>query len=152
MHADWISIELGVKFDFDLEKTPLYLKTDSVMVSNEEGKVGLYTAEGNQVGGVLIKFSSPPLFAILYCTDWTNLPTGLPSDDDKVWKITLTRSAGIKVIIHCNNVEVLNMQLSDSTCAASSWHEKWRDEVKKIEFPSDNRAYDLYSSQPGDYP
>ena len=73
------------------------------MGSSEEGKVGFYTAEGDQVGGFLIRFSSSPLFALWHCTDWTNLPTGLPTDDEKVWRITLTRSSNIRLNIYCND-------------------------------------------------
>ena len=113
-----------------------------------EGKVGFYTATGDPVGGFLIRFSSPPKFAIWYCTDWTNLPTALPSDKDKVWRVTLTRTADIRIFVHCNNVEVLNMLISDPTCATNDWHTNWGNEVKKIEFPTDDKAYDFYLSKP----
>ena len=118
------------------------------MGSSEEGKVGFYSAEGDQVGGVLIRFSSSPLYALWHCTDWTNLPTSLPSDNDKVWRITLTRTTGIKIVVQCNNFEVLNVLISDSTCANDQWRTNWGNEVKKIEFHTENKAFDLFSSQP----
>ena len=112
-----------------------------------EAKVGFYTAEGHKVGGFLIRFSSPPKFAIWQCTDWTDLPTALPSKTEKVWRVTLIRSSYIRLVAHCNDLEVLNLLLSDSTCAAHDWYTYWRNKVKKIEFPVDDKAYDSYSSQ-----
>ena len=148
-YTGWKSVINGEKVDLNLETAPLYLKTDSAMGSSEEGKVGFYTAEEDKVGGFLIKFSSSPLFALWHCTDWKSLPTGLPTDDDKVWKITLTRTTGIRIVVQCNNVEVLNMLIFGSTCASSSnWNTYWSNYIKKIEFTVENRAFDLYSSQP----
>ena len=113
-----------------------------------EAKVGFYTAEGNTlVGGFLIRFSSPPLFAIWQCTDWSNLPTVLPSEAERVWRVTLIRSSYIRLVAHCNDLEVLNLLISTSTCAHPGWYTNWGNEVKKIEFPADDKAYDFYSSQ-----
>ena len=146
--TDWNAITRGEKVDFDLDSSPLYLKTDSVLGDGVEAKVGFYTAEGHKVGGFLIRFSSPPKFAIWQCTDWTDLLTAIPSETEKVWRVTLTRTAGIRIFVHCNNVEVLNMLISDSTCAHTGWHTNWGNEVKKIEFPTDDKAYDFYQSKP----
>ena len=75
-------------------------------------------AQNDDAGGVHIKFSSPPRYNIGYCfSGWTDFPTTLPSATEKIWRITLEKRAGVRVIkIHCNGVEVLNFLLSDQTC------------------------------------
>ena len=54
-------------------------------------------------------------------------------------------------MVHCNEVEVLNTLISDSTCDNSylNWSTNWSREVAKIEFPSDDRASDYYQPQQG---
>ena len=87
-------------------------------------------------GGVFLSFTSPPQYWLFYCTSYTNFPTDLPSETEKVWTITMSRvSDEIRVVIHCNDKEVLNVVLSD-TCSHSSWSERWSKDVDKIYFSS----------------
>ena len=137
-------------FDFDLETTSLYVTTDSEAGSEEEGKAGFYTASGVIVGGFILVFSSPPQYALWYCVSSRNFPTPLPSATDKVWKITISRTSGIRVVVHCNFVEVLNVLLQDSMCSNGGWYSRWSQDVKKIDFhsPDTYKTFDLYASQP----
>ena len=146
-YSGWKATTRGEIVEFDLETTPLYIKTDSAIGSGEEGKVGLYTATGAAVGGVMISFSSTPRYALWYCVSWRNFPSGLPSETDKVWKITLSRTSGIRLVIHCNFVEVLNVLLGSSMCSNSGWNNYWGKEVDKIEFSTTHTAFDFYASQ-----
>ena len=143
-------MQLGKKVDFDLESTPLYVKTDSVTGSGDELRVKLfdYTGEGLAAGGVFLIFSSPPTYSLWYCLTGANFPNDLPSTTDKVWRITLTRHSGIRLVIHCNDVSVLNLLLSDSECSNSGWYTYWSKDVEKIEFSLDDTASDFYSSKP----
>ena len=95
-------------------------------------------------GGVSLFFSSPPQYRLNYCmTSYNNFPTDLPSETDKVWTITKSKvSEEIRVIIHCNDKEVLNVVLSDTTCSDSSWRDFWSRDVEKIRFHS---SYDTAS-------
>ena len=71
----------------------------------------------------------------------------LPPETEKVWTISLSRFSGVRrIVIHCNEMEILNFVVSQSTCAMSVWEEQWalRD-VKKIQF-----GY-IYSSTATDY-
>ena len=148
MHLGWKAVKRGERISFiNLETTPLYLKTDSAAGSGEEGKVGLYTATGAIVGGIMIKFSSPPQYALWYCVSWRNFHTLPPSDTEKVWKITIIRTSGIRLVILCNNVEVLNLLLANSECSNTKWPNYWGREVEKIEFPKTYTATDFYASQ-----
>ena len=99
-NTGWKPVTRGEKLDFDLETTPLYLKTDSAAGSGEQGKVGFYTASGGTVGGFILNLSSPPQYALWYCVSWQNFHTDPPSETDKVLRITLTRTSGIRVVVH----------------------------------------------------
>ena len=96
--------------------------------------VYFYTSGREYVGEVQIHFSSTPQYYIRYCRFWTNFPVSLPTEVEKVWRITLNRNSGIRLLIHCNNVEVLNFLMSDSTCSDSSWSTQWSRTVGKIWF------------------
>ena len=120
------------------------------MGSGKNASVRLYdyTGEGPAAGGVFITFSSPPTYSLWYCLSGANFPTELPSTTDKVWRIALTKHSGIRLVIHCYEVEVLNLLLSDSTCSDASWYTHWSKDVEKIEFHPDGTAPDFYSSEP----
>ena len=136
--------------DADLENSPLEIKTDSSIGSDEAVYVGFFTSGRAITGGVILHFSSIPQYVLGACTSsWTNFPTELPTDTDKVWKITLTRTSGIRLVIHCNEVEVLNVLLTDSTCSESSWNYYWSRDVKKILFSNWDTASDYHKLYKG---
>ena len=51
-------MQRDVKFSYDLETTPLEIKTDSAVGSDELVLVVFYNAEGETVGSVGIHFTS----------------------------------------------------------------------------------------------
>ena len=107
--------------------------------------VSFYTSGGEVVGNVRISFSFPPQYYIGYCTySWTNFPVSLPTEVERVWRITLNRNSGIRLLIHCNNVEVLNILMSSSTCIHSSWSTYWSRTVGKVRFSRVDTASDYY--------
>ncbi|KAL5255495.1 hypothetical protein ACHWQZ_G010913 [Mnemiopsis leidyi] len=147
LHAHWIAVERNVFINYDLENSPLQIKTDSVVGSVELVNVWFYTQD-NGAGGVFLYFTSPPQYWLYYCsTSRTNFPTVLPTETNKVWTFTLSRVSGeIRVVITCNTVEVLNVVLSSTTCSDSSWSTYWSRDVEKILFnPSLDTASDYYN-------
>ena len=100
----------------------------------------------SQAGGVSFSFSSPPQYLFQNCrTSWTNFPTALPSETDKVWTITLSKvSDEIRVVIHCNDKEALNVVLSDTTCSDDYWSSNWSRDVDGIYFSNSDTASDYY--------
>ena len=108
--------------------------------------VNFYTSGGDWVGYVQIRFSYTPQYYIHPCTTWTNFPVSLPTEVEKVWRITLNRNSGIRLLIHCNNVEVLNILMTSNTCSYhSSWSTYWSRTVGKIWFyPNSDTASDYY--------
>ena len=130
--------------DADLETSPLEIKTDSSVGSNEEVIVWFSTSEGDRAGDVILYFTSTPQYELWACTSRTNFPTELPTDTNKVWRITLTKTSGIRLVIHCNDVEVLNVLMSDSTCDNNRWNKYWSRDVKKARFASSDTASDYH--------
>ena len=142
----WIAVQLrGVYIDFSLELYSLNIKTDSTLGSNDIVDVGFYTSQGHLVGYVSLYFYSTPQYYIGRCSSGrTNFPTDLPTATDKVWRVTLTRTSGIRLVVHCNEVEVLNTLMSDTTCDDRDWSTSWSGEVTKIKFAAHDTASDFY--------
>ena len=103
-----------------------------------------YTTHNYSAGKVIIVFTSTPQYYLYECGDYgTNFPSNLPSEVDKIWRITLNKTAGIRLMIHCNGVEVVNILMSDSTCGYRRWRKYWSRDVEYIEFyPSWDTASD----------
>ena len=107
--------------------------------------VWFFTTQRVWVGGVEISFTSNPQYWLYYCSSSpTNFPSNLPSEVDKIWRITLDKTAGIRLIMHCNGVEVLNILMSDNTCDDSVWREYWSRDAEKIYFSVYDTASDYY--------
>ena len=152
-HAGWKPVQRDVKIDYDLENAPLYIKTDSEVGSGDLVSVYFLTALKEDAGGVSLIFKPTPKYVLDFCSSRTSLAkfsTDLPSATDKIWKITLKRSetdGAITLMIHCNDVEVLNMPI-DESCEDADWSTYWSKDVEKIEFSSDDVASDFYTSLP----
>ena len=134
----------GVDVNVDLETTELFVKTSSAVGSNEYVWVQFYDAQDELAGGVFIVFEPSPRCMIWTCQLWSVFPKTLPPESDKVWVITLTKISGIRIVIHCNNEEVLNVLMSDTTCN-QGWNTFWNRDVVKIEFPLDDTASNFYT-------
>ena len=126
--------------NYDLENSPLQIKTGSVVGSNEKVEVQLFNAGGHYAGTVNLFFSSPPQYWLRWCNTFrTNFPTLLPHETDRVWTITLSKTSGERrVVITCNDKEVLNFVMSNTSCSVSTWSKYWDRSVKKIYFFSNS--------------
>ena len=132
-----------MKIDHDLENSPLQIKTDTEIKSDETVEVWFFTNDNTDVGGVQFYFTSPPQYSIVHCTkSLTDFPVDLPSASTKDWTIVLTRTSGIKLKVYCNDVEVLDVVISDSICG-NGVYTRWNGDVDKIMFHRDT-ASDYY--------
>ena len=114
--------------------------TSPCMAKNE-------TVEEMMAGGVYLRFTFPPQYHLGWCssTSHTEFPTDLPAESDKIWTITLSKTSVIRLIIDCNNKEVLNVVLSNTTCSNGQWSDYWTKDVEQIYFPSPHdSASDYY--------
>ena len=143
-----------MEIDFDLEKFPLEIKTDSELGSEEKVRIKLISnaAEHKYAGGITFYFTSMLKYWLWECIlgDHPEFQTKVPTEVNKVWRITLSRTSGERrVVVHCNEVEVLNVVLSNSTCGKDGWTLPWSKDVVKIKFEHDDTASDLYRPEPG---
>ncbi|KAL5272008.1 hypothetical protein ACHWQZ_G000266 [Mnemiopsis leidyi] len=146
MLADWIAVERNIYITHDLEAYPLLIKTDSELGSNHKTKVLFFTENLIAAGGVSIEFSTNPKFFLHSCKSSTVFPTSLPEATTKEWKITLIKRAPenlIRVLIHCNDKEVLSYDMS-SSCTTSGWT-TWKNDIEKINFKNEDTASDFYA-------
>ena len=110
-------------------------------------KVDLFNVKGEFVGAIDFYFTSPPQYYLSRCTKKrVGFPTTLPPETDKVWTTTLKKTSGeIRLVVHCNIKEVLNLVLSDTTCNVDGWRTYWSSDVAKIQFNSyHDTASDFY--------
>ena len=129
----------------DLENTPLEIRTNSTIGSGDKVVVRLYTTQREYAGAVWIYFTPTPQCYLSDCSYRTNFHSNLSSEVDKIWRITLDRSAGmIRLLIHCNGVEVVNILMSDDTCSGSRWRNIWSRDVEYIDFSGYDTASDYY--------
>jgi hypothetical protein len=137
--------------EYDLEANPLQIKTDSAIGDGDWVDVAFYTAAETSLRSyfafVMIHFSSPMEYRIgndQSCggAGYTEFPTAPPTEQDKVWTITLS-STSIK--IDCNDVEVIDFVFSDygDDCTNT-----WADDVEQIAFYTNGIASDEYRQQP----
>jgi hypothetical protein len=132
--------------DHDLETIPLEIKTDSTIGSEDLVRVDFYDSRNFRTGGFELTLTNPPQYFVDFCiTSDSNFSTILPAATDKIWKLTLNRTSDIRLIIHCNEEEVLNFLISDSTCSFRHWSYVWNKKVTKIKFDLDrDTASDFY--------
>ena len=138
-----------------LETFPLEIKTRSSLGSDEVVSVGFFqsTQWSGKMGGLNLHFTFPPQYQLWYCTNSKiDFLTDLPTEKEKVWKISLTRTSGIRLVIHCNNKEVLNFVFSDSTCSYVNnfnlrWNAYWTRDVRYISFDTYDSASNYYSGR-----
>ena len=143
-----------MEIDFDLEKFPLEIKTNSELESEEKVRVKFLSGPAQtNAGGITFSFKTVVKCWIWECTGGNHpkFQTSLPAEVNKVWRITLSRNLDHdrRVVVHCNEVEVLSVVLSNSTCGKDGWTLPWSKDVVKIKFEHDDTASDLYRPEPG---
>ena len=140
----------------DLEKISLEIKTDSEQGSTEKVIVKFYSSDEKGAGGITLIFAQDMAYRIRRCmNDQVEFPIDVPTETNKVWRITLSRTLDVRrVAIHCNEVEVLNLSLKASRCNQKAWMSYWERDVAMIEFDSidtgmQDTASDFYRQAPG---
>ena len=116
------------------------------MLGSGDGvKLFLFSPEIDSAGKIQLQFSSTLVYYLDGCNlSYTKLPVTPPSATVRYWRFTLTKTAGIRLMIHCNDVEVLNILMSDKTCSNSKWTTYWNRDVTQIKFVSHDTASDYY--------
>ena len=114
----------------------MQIKTDSEVGSNDQIRIYAYDlALRNSAGDIDIVFSDPPKYKLDYCTTWVLFPADLlPAEKDKVWTITrsIATTGKRRIVINCNNKEVLDLAMSESACTETGWDYIWKRDAKKV--------------------
>nr|AFK75411.1 putative secretory peptide-1 [Pleurobrachia bachei] len=142
--TDWTAVKTEAKIPWDLETTPLQIKTESTLGSKEEMFVKIYDKDMSYVCEVVVYFSTIMRYKLVPCTGdintWTDLPVQPPVEVEKIWTFTKTETA---FTITCNGVEVLTYQFADSPhgdCVTKLGG----DVVEQIQFLNWDTASDYY--------
>ena len=140
--SGWTAVKQGEKIPWDLEGTPIQIKTESTLGSGEQVYLKVWSESGGLSQSISVKFASSVQYFILYCASGhVDLPVQPPVAVNKIWKFTKTTSA---LIITCNNVEVLNYQYTDSPY--NGCNSRWAIDVdvEQIEFTTSDTASEFY--------
>ena len=125
----------------------MQIKTDSEFGSDDKIELQAYDlAIRNSAGDIEIIFSNPPKYKLDYCTDSVEFPADLiPTEKNKVWTITrsIATTGKRRIVINCNNKEVLDLVMSESACTITGWDYIWKRDAKKVWVFAD-RAIDFY--------
>ena len=145
-------MSFGTPIEWELVKTPIQIKTSSILGSNDLIGIDMNDKKKHYFGGIGVKFGNRRLkywldgcSTELHDATYTDFTVQPSNKVDKIWTFTITETA---VIIDCNGVELLDYQFSDSshsdTC--KNWVEK---ECKYIKFLSNyNKASEFYRAKP----
>ena len=124
----------------DLENSSLEIKTDSEQGSAEKVILKFYSpGKKGLAGGITLNFSPEMTYRIRRCiNDAVKFPIEVPTETNKVWRITLSRTVEHerRVVIHCNEVKVLDIVLTGTWCKRDDWKSYWKRDVAKIVFDS----------------
>ena len=130
----------GTTYNFDLEATPLQIKTDTATGSKKWLAVMLQNEDGVQ-RSVRVFFSNPIQYLIGSCGALTKFPVDLPTEQEKIWTITRTEK-GVKY--ECNGLEVLDYDISGCPLWTSAWKDgrsTWEGNIVAIvRLPLDNAS------------
>ena len=161
--TDWLPVlnkMRDVVINYDLQNVPLKIKTDSELGSGEQMSVRFMDSRRNDAGGIIIHFNNALRYELISCTSGErNFPREirLCAAAERIWTIELkvfpksytsdVSYWGKGLIVHCNNVEVLNVRLDFLCDIGNNWSRK----VDKIKFLHSDTASDYFRSSAGNY-
>ena len=135
------------KIDFDFEKQALEIRTDSKMKSEEQVILNMYTVTSHLKGTLGISFTMAEEiengYSFSACRSHVPFNVKIPSDVDKVWRVTMQIDTDVHFEIHCNDLEVARGKFSE--ICVGDYESSWLgSQVKKIGFPGRDTASDYY--------
>ena len=104
------------------------------MGSKDVSLVRFFSIENSFAGGIIIYFDSDLYYTVENCVPRTKLSANISSSSDKIWRVTLLRTSGITLQIHCDQVEVLKITMSDTVCTLNGWSTIWARKMARFFF------------------
>ena len=126
-----------------MENSPIQFKTESTAGDGHYLNLYFQDDDESDAGDIYITFEDPIKYELYGCNSNGVAFTELPAEVEKVWTFTLSREDGERrVVIHCNDKEVLNVVLSDTTCDIESddWRDYWNLDVTELEIMANGKA------------
>ena len=124
--------------EIDLMTTPLEIKTDSAVGSNDLMYVRLLDAETKTAMIVQIRFEEPIQHQLMHCMASKQPLSNVPTKQDKVWKIIRTLD---RVKIECNGVVVTDFNIASCTDSLKGVYKRI---VAKVSFADSDKASDFF--------
>ena len=133
--------------NYDLEYSPLKIKTDSLIGSRDILKVYFYTSNGQFAGGIIIRLNTNPEYYLHRCREsYESFPANPPADDNRIWKITKILDP-LGITVHNNDVKILDFRFSDTTCTRwykNRWNSYWGTKMKRMKYSGNSESNFYY--------
>ena len=148
------TVERDVMIPWNPDSETINITTNSTAGSNEKVNVYFYDRDGSGAGSVFFGFYTQSKYWLNGCKgSWIPFPNTLPTETNKTWTIAYNYTE-MRVVYYCNEVQVLNVVISDSVCKTDiNWRNSWGRKPTQIKFHSGDTASDSYciSSNKGKY-
>ena len=126
------------------------MRINSILGSNMIISLEFYSALNLNAGGIKIKFSCLPQYQLHSCSEWTNFTDTLPCTiTEKIWRIKLDKSSGIRVHVTSDEMPVVDVLVSHQTCNQTAEFDSWSRKVTNIRFHIKDEASDYYGTYKG---
>ena len=146
--SGWIAVQLqnNISIPHSLDTTPFQIKTERETESKDPIFLKFLDQNDAQHGGITIRFNPTPRYRLRNCHPYeqTEFDPAPPRNPVKVWTIIKLPGPPIKVIVRCNDVEVLNTEINNNTCPSSIWMSRWHVPVAAVQIGHSSKGADFY--------
>lgn len=123
-------MQKGKKIPWELETTPLEIKTESTERSRSVNLNLLVPRSDGSYQTLNLHYSLALKVNLAGCTNWNkNSMTNVPTIAQKVWRI---EKGSESITIYCNDIKVYRKKFSE--CYKSSGRHAWSQTITMIEF------------------
>ena len=138
-----IKTSTDTRINHDWSSGPIYFKTNSADGSDGNIDIIIYNEQDGLVENFEYRFSERTFMLYSCMTEFDDLHTNPPNAVEKEWEIA--RLPGPRVTIHCNNVKVVDLLMSASSCDKNIWSSSYNEEMTKFRFCTcDTASYSYY--------
>ncbi|KAL5261524.1 hypothetical protein ACHWQZ_G007290 [Mnemiopsis leidyi] len=140
--ADWsVTGTRGLNIDISLDATPVQIRTDSTIGSDDIMWVRFVQESTDNGPGVKIFFSDPPVYNLGYCTELTEF--SMSAESRRFWTI---RKENGKIKLECNGEVIFDIEYATST--TDDCKNMWSLEFGQMKFQEGDTASDSYRPYP----
>ena len=138
--TDWTGVIKESFIKFDLRATPLEIKTDSQIGSNDIVSFFVVDPVVYTALRLVIYFGETMQYELVYCMTEKATLNNVPDENEKVWAIHRTLDPDA-VKIECNGVKVADFMISECTNSGKEYYGR---STNKLQFTSTDTASDYF--------